>query len=56
MKGLGGFLMGIGGFIVSLVILVLVGLYCLIASQPNLSLLYAALVQCGIMGIFLWIT
>ncbi len=43
MKGLSGFLTGIVAFIVTFVVLVVVGMYCLIAGEPNLKLLYASL-------------
>ena len=52
MKGLSGFIQGVVGFVVTIVILILVGLYCLIASQPNLKLLFAALAMFGVMLIF----
>ncbi len=43
MQGLSGFFTGIVAFIVTLVVLVVVGIYCLIADDPNIKLLYASL-------------
>ncbi len=43
MPGLTGWLIAMAVIALYLVILLLVGIYCLIAREPNLSLLYAVL-------------
>ena len=55
MRGLGGFIFGFGAIAVSFLILVMVGIYCVIASEPNLRLLYAAIGAFVTMLVFLTI-
>ena len=56
MKGLEGFLIGLGVWAATFVVLLITGIYCLIADTPNLSLLYASLAAFGVMCIFGFIT